>query len=79
MKTGCSHGIRAEEGSEEAWSVRNALSMALKGLTWKAGEGFQGLLRLWDLRSMCVHFSDSPRGFLDLAVPPLPTGKTSTR
>ena len=63
MKTRCSHGLRVGEGSEEAWSVRNALSKALKGLGQKASRASCGFGAV-NLTSVCVRFSDSARGLL---------------
>lgn len=68
MKTKCRCGVRAEEGVQRMLGEwRNALSWALKGSVWKAGEGSQGLCCYFgavNLRAVCVHFSDSPRGLL---------------
>lgn len=65
MKTNCSHGIGAEEGSEEAW--RKSLKRALKAFAWKAGESSQGLC-------CCLEAVNSliSQEALDLAVLSLP-------
>lgn len=76
MRTRYSHGLRVGEGSEEAWSVRNALSKALKGLARKASRASCGFGAL-NLTSVCVHFSDSARGLLGFGTGS--TGRTASR